>query len=217
MRIAILILLCASMLQAEVGFFITSYKRRLPPYPRGDALPATCAVDDLFEKFDSPNGVYLCIAPNTWLRVKQAVFSRYCAMNDFSPQIKADGGVWHETEFLGNRCLVKVRASATTLSAIASTTGFRRIPLNRLDDPLSSLTTAQRNRIRNEILDAGYSLAELQADIPDLSAATLRQALRFLTKRRLKPRYDAVTDTLFLDGPVQPVTDAEVIDTKVTE
>jgi hypothetical protein len=138
--------------------------------------------------------------------------TRYCAMDDFTQRIRADGGNWSETEILGDRAIVKVRASIATLTLIAATPTFRRIPLGVLDDPLSSLTLAQRNAIRNEITDAGYSVAELNAVIPNLAAVTLRQVLRFMASRRLKPRYDKVTDTIVIDGILQPCRTIESVD-----
>ena len=128
---------------------------------------------------------------------------RYCAMDDFTAEINAEGGKWVETEILGNRAIVKVRASAALLSTIEASPGIRRFPLNRLDDTLSSLPAPQRNQIRDEITDAGYSSTELRAAIPNLGAATLRDVLQFMAGRRLKPRYDKSTDTIILDGPIQ--------------
>lgn len=141
---------------------------------------------------------------------------RYCAMDDFTTQIGTDGGQWSESEILGNRAIVKVRASDATLTTIASTAIFRRIPLTRLDDSLSTLTGAQRNAIRQEIVDAGYTSAELNAAIPNLATATLGQVLRFMATRRLKPRYDAATDAIIIDGPIQSVKSADVVDAAVT-
>lgn len=137
---------------------------------------------------------------------------RVCAMDQFTTSIKADGGAWAETEVLGNRAIVKVAASPATLSLIANTPTFRRIPLALLNNPLSSLTARQRTAIKNEILDAGYTLAEIDAALPDLTAVTLRQVLRFLATRRLKPRYDTQTDTIVLDGPAQPCRSVDDLD-----
>jgi hypothetical protein len=81
-----------------------------------------------------------------------------------------------------------------------------------LDDPLSSLTSGQRTAIRNEVLDAGYTAAEINAAHPDFSTVTLRDVLRFLTRRRLKPRYDQGTDTIVLDGPPQNCKSPESLD-----
>lgn len=137
---------------------------------------------------------------------------RYCAMRDVDAMIRADGGEWTETEVLGDRAIVKVRASAATLATIAGTPTFRRLPLTALDDPLSSLTAGQRNAIKTELLDAGYSLDEVTTALPDLATVTLRQVLSFLASRRMRPRYDANTDTIILDGPVQNCRPVEEID-----
>jgi hypothetical protein len=138
-------------------------------------------------------------------------------MRQFTPQIHADGGAWRAIEVLGNRCLAKVRASASTLSTINAAPGFVRVPLTRLDDPLSSLSPAQRTAIRNILTDAGYTMAEINARFPNLADHTLGDALRFLASRRLKPRYDAATDTIILDGPPSPTSDLGRLDQEVRE
>ena len=142
--------------------------------------------------------------------------ARRVAIAAFTPQIEADGGDWSESEFLGDRALVKVRASVATLTAIADQ-GWFRLPLSRLEDPLSSLSNTQRIALRNQITDAGYSSAELNALIPNLAGASLRQVLRFMLSRRLKPRYDEATDQIVLDGPDQPATAIEALDLRVGE
>lgn len=53
---------------------------------------------------------------------------RYCAMNDFTPEIRADGGEWSEAEIGGNRAIVKVRADESTLNTIAAEPTFTRLP-----------------------------------------------------------------------------------------
>lgn len=143
--------------------------------------------------------------------------TRYCAMDDYTALILADGGTWTESEVLGNRAVVKVRASDDTLTVIAADPAIRRIPVSRLGDSLSALTPGQRDAIRDELLDAGYSLAELQARFPgaDLSNVTLRDVLAFLATRRLKPRYDANSDAIILDGAIQPCRDVEEVDRSV--
>ncbi len=142
--------------------------------------------------------------------------ARYCAMDDFTSLIEADGGRWTETEVLGDRAIVKVNASASTLSTIAGTATFRRIPLSLLNDPLSSLSGAQQTAIRNEVLDAGYTLAEVNAVFPNIASATLGQVLRFLATRRLKPRFDSGTNTIVLDGTIQPCRPVDNVDGEVT-
>ena len=141
--------------------------------------------------------------------------TRYCAMDDYTQQIiYIDGGNWTEIEILGDRAIVKVRASAGTLAILDSV--FKRLPKDRLDDSLSSLSSGVKNAIKNEILDAGYSSAELQGKFGnDIGNFTLRDVLKFMARRRLKPRYDNATDTVICDGAVQPVRAIEDVDATV--
>lgn len=133
--------------------------------------------------------------------------TRYCAMDDATTLIRADGGDWHESEYLGDRAIVKVRASTTTLADIATAPGIRRLPKDRFDDPLSDLTTAQKRAIRDELLDAGYTIQEIRARFGnDLGAYTLADVIRFALSRRRKPRWDG-TQFVF-DGVVQTCRNA---------
>lgn len=141
---------------------------------------------------------------------------RYCAMDDFTTQIRADGGSWYEVEVLGNSAIVKVKASAATLSTINAATGFTRIPVDRLNDPLSSLTNTQLTTIKNKVLALGYTQQELTNALGnDLSLITLGQLLRFIATRRLRPRYDAQANAFVLDGPVESCTSVDLVDSKV--
>lgn len=124
---------------------------------------------------------------------------RYCAMDDYTKQIKADGGDWREMEILGNRAIVKVQASAETLTVLASV--FKRLPKDRLDDTLADLPLPVRRALRDEMQDQGYTLQAIQARFgSDMSTFTLRDILRFMASRRRKVRYDANTDELVFDG-----------------
>jgi hypothetical protein len=137
-------------------------------------------------------------------------------MDDHTAAIRADGGAWAETEILGNMAIVKVRATAATLTTIADATGFTRLPLSVLDNSLASLSTTQRTAIRNKLNDMGYSVAEIQARFgSDLSIYTLGDVLRFAASRRLKPRYDAATDTIILDGAQQPCRSVTSVDAEI--
>jgi hypothetical protein len=143
---------------------------------------------------------------------------RYCAMDDFTTQINADGGSWSESEVLGDQAVVKVNASAGTLTTIAGTAGFQRIPNHiALTDTLGDLTTAQRNAIVSRLQSAGYTLTEIRTVMPSggWASVTLAQVLRFFSSRRLKPRYDAATDTIFIDGIVQSCRPIEHVDASV--
>jgi hypothetical protein len=135
--------------------------------------------------------------------------TRYCAMDDFTQQ----GVAWSETEVLGQHAICKVNATGAMLTSIAAANGFQRIPVARLDDPLSSLTNQQKTAIRNRVIALGYTIAEIDAELPgDLGQYTLRQLLRFIARRRRKVRYDQVTDTIIDDGPDQPVRPVEDVD-----
>jgi hypothetical protein len=145
------------------------------------------------------------------------VVARYCAMDDFTPQILADGGAWAESEILGDAAIVKVRASAATLTTIAGTAGFTRLPKALLDEPLSDLTQQQKSAIVNKLQALGYPVSEIKAALGnDIGALTLRQVLKFAARRRLKPRYDAANDQIVLDGAAQPVRPIEELEARVT-
>lgn len=142
--------------------------------------------------------------------------TRYCAMDDFTAQIRADGGDWAETEVLGNHAIVKVQATLETLQAIAADSDFQRLPKDKLDDPLSDLAPAVKTAIRNKIQELGYSLSEIQDHFgDDIGSYTLADVLRFIARRRLKPRYDADTDTIICDGPEQPVRPLDDVDLRI--
>ena len=141
---------------------------------------------------------------------------RYCAMDDFTAQIRADGGDWSETEILGNMAIVKVRASTETLQVLNA--AFTRLPVDRLKEPLSSLTAGQLTTLRNRVLALGYDLQELRDALgDDLSVLTLKDVLRFMASRRKRPRYDADTDTIILDGRDQACRPVESVERAVLD
>ena len=139
-------------------------------------------------------------------------------MNDFTALIRADGGDWSESEVLGGYAVVKVRASAATLTIIAAEPGFQRIPRDLLDDSLSSLSTAQRRAIKDRLNAMGYTDAEISAALgnTNLNLVTLGQVLRFAASRRLKPRWDAVQLQIVLDGAFQACRAIDDVDVAVT-
>lgn len=141
---------------------------------------------------------------------------RYVIVDDLTAVILADGGGWSESEVLGQSAIVKVQASAATLTQVAGLPGVSRIPVAMLDDPLSTLTTQQKTAIRNRVVALGYTIAELQARFPnDLGTYTLRDLLMFVARRRRKVRYDQATDTIIDDGPDQPVRPIDELDVSV--
>jgi len=161
-----------------------------------------------------PTAWYLCpYSARNWRRVNDA---RYCAMLDFDDLITADGGAWAETEVLGNHAIVKVRASANTLTTINAAAGFTPLTQDRLDAPLSDLTTQQKTAIRNKVLSLGYTSKEITNRFgSDLGAYTLRDVLRFVATRRLEARYDDVLQQVVLDGAVVTPRSIESVDERV--
>lgn len=144
---------------------------------------------------------------------------RYCAMNDYTQQIiYTYNGNWSETEILGNRAIVKVRAPAQVLEFLDTVPGFRRLPLDRLDDSLGDLGTGIKSALRDELLDMGYTMDEVHARFgSDLGQYTLRDLLKFAATRRLKPRYNPATDEIVLDGEIQACRSIESVDEEVTD
>lgn len=139
---------------------------------------------------------------------------RYCQIDDQTPDILADGGWWSEVEILGNRAIVKVRASAAILQNLNGL--YKRLPKDVLNIGLSDLNNAQKIALRNEILDQGYTIAEIRARFgDDLGQYTLGDILRFMATRRKEPRYDAETDTIVLDGPDHPCRSIDSLDKEV--
>jgi hypothetical protein len=147
-------------------------------------------------------------------RLDQALPVRCPAINDYTAEICGAGGSWAETEVLGDRCLVKVRASAEVLAMLDGV--YKRLPKERLDDALSDLSTAAKQKLKNEILGMGYSVGEVQAAFPgDLGDYCLGDVLHFMASRRLKPRYDAGAGEIILDGAVQVCRPVESVDGEV--
>lgn len=139
---------------------------------------------------------------------------RYCAIDDYTEQIFAQGGNWTETEVLGNRAIVKVRTSDAILSVLD--TEYKRLPKNHLDDSLSDLSPAIKTALKNELLDMGYPLTEITDRFgDDFDSYTLRDVLRFIAKRRLKPRYVPEEDTIVCDGIIQECRSIESVDEEI--
>lgn len=124
---------------------------------------------------------------------------RYVAVHDFTAQILADGGVWREAEMLGDFAVVKVRASAATLTAINAAPGVLRVPNHTtLTDTLGDLTAGQRTAILNFALARGFTQAQIDAALPaNWANVTLGQVLRFLISRWQRPSAIVAGATIF--------------------
>lgn len=150
--------------------------------------------------------------------VSGIVQTRYPEIDDYTQQIHDNGGQWSETEVLGDRCIVKVRAPIGVLNAIDAVPGFKRIPKDRLDDSLSDLPVGVKTALRNEVLDMGYTIQEVQDRFgSDLGSYTLRQVLRFMASRRFSPRYNEPTDEIVFDGQQRTPRTIESVDAEVDE
>ncbi len=160
------------------------------------------------------------IAPYEIVTDGDGVQSRQCAMNDFNAQIAADAGAWAEVEVLGNAALAKVRASASTLTAINQASGFMRIPNHtNLNDTLGDLTANQRQAILNEALALGYTQAQINAALPaSWAAVTLRQVLAFVSSRWRRPASisNGVTTFEGTDWPGGTPSSIEIVAVSVT-
>lgn len=154
------------------------------------------------------------------VRTSAGELERYCAMDDFTTLIVADGlyqgEPWSEAECLGSYAVVKVSATAATMATINAAPGMTRIPVARLDDPLSTLTAGQKSTVVSTVTSLGYSVQELQSVLPnDLGTYTLRDVLQFVCRRRLTPRWDVPTQAIILNGAVQPVKSLSDVDAAV--
>ena len=141
-------------------------------------------------------------------------YSRYCAMCDYSKNIKIDGGGWAETEVLGNRAIVKVKAEEATLIILDGV--FKRIPKDSLADSLADLSPTIKQALKNEILDMGYTVQEIQDRLPnDIGTYTLKDILKFMTIKRRAPRFVEAIDDVIFDGAESQCISITDIDKKV--
>jgi hypothetical protein len=145
-----------------------------------------------------------------------AIRSVYCAVSDYTTQIRADGGDWSNTEVLGGYNIVKVKASDTTLTMLDGL--FLRVPVALLDNTLASLTAAQKNRVHDTLNTMGYSDADITAvlgNFNNIGQKTLRQLFNFVASKRQVARYNAAIDSVVYDGAIVVPTPVDAIDAAV--
>lgn len=154
-------------------------------------------------------------------RLPLTLAARYCVIDDLTAQILSEGGEWDETEILGDKALVKVRAAQATLTLVSNIAGVFTIPQKwiEMQDSLSNMTAGERNQLQSAVLSLGYTQAELDAAMGSTLAQwrthVLGDLLNMAATRRLQPRYDSATDTIFVDGPIQPVKPPQKVADKV--
>lgn len=137
---------------------------------------------------------------------------RELTIRDFYPAIITGGGDFREIEIRGQRALVRVWTDASTHSALTAV--YKRLPKARLTDTLADLTNPQKNAVRNELLDEGFTNAEINAAFgADIGTRTLGDVMRFMARNRRKPQYDSGTDTISDSAEIVDTSaDLDVID-----
>lgn len=138
--------------------------------------------------------------------------TRYCAMDDYTQQIiYKDGGNWSETEVLGDRAIVKVKAEEKTIETLD--TVFKRLPVDSLDSGLTTKTAEVKTSISSELADMGYKSSDTSKVNLDTCKAV--DLLKVMATKRLAPRYDAEKDLIICDGIEQQCRSIESVDKAV--
>lgn len=119
----------------------------------------------------------------------------------YGAQIRSDGGDWNALDLPQGNALVKVRATASTLTTIATDPQVTRLPKDILDTSLADLTAGQKNAIQAKLNALGYTNQEIQAALgANIGTKTLRDVLRFAVKRYTRYRADpAQADVVLYD------------------
>lgn len=155
------------------------------------------------------------ICPYKWVLEIGEPDMRYCAMNDFTEQLRVDAGrpplpvedhggypsgespLWAECEFLGDRAIVKVHTAASeiVLDLIATGLNFLRIPAEVLDIALEdqNITNQDLQAMWAMMQDAGYTLDDILNALgidrwQQLRTKTLRQFGHAATSRWRRPK-----------------------------
>lgn len=142
---------------------------------------------------------------------------RTLAIDDYTPAIKAAGGDWAEAEVLGNKAIVKVRATATDLTAIANDLRMDLVllPVSALSDSLGTCTASQRTAMRTMLIGLGYSAAEVDTTMgADWTVKSLADVCRVALTRRLSPRKDA-NGNIVMDGAPRSCKSIESVNARV--
>lgn len=157
------------------------------------------------------------ICPYKWVIGVDPMDWRYCAMNDFTEDLRVDAGrpprpiedqdsggypagespLWAECEFLGDRAIVKVHtaASETVLTLIATGLNFLRIPAEVLDIAFEDQNVSARDLqdMWAIMQDAGYTLDDILNALgvdrwQDLRKKTFREFGHAVTSRWRRPK-----------------------------
>lgn len=146
-------------------------------------------------------------------RIKQRPgghYFRYPAIDDYRKDLEKAGGVWEESEVLGNHALVYCKADAGALEKILQDPDFLQLP-----EAMEELTPRQTTELVQRLRLLGFPLAEIQEKLGgDLTSLTYKQLLSFITQRRVTPRPSGDRTTFVFDGEVisaKPVEELEKV------
>jgi hypothetical protein len=174
--------------------------------------------------------IAVCILLCSWSHANAAWFvcpyksvpgmsnARYCAMDEFTPEIQSTGGSWSESECLGNHAVVKVTAPDSLLDNIRAAEGFVELPIEFLWKPLSGMPMMQQYVLIGKAQELGYSIEEIQTHFPnDLGTYTLRDMLNFILTRRYDPAWDEATQSIVFTSTVRSCKSADALDAEVPD
>jgi len=154
---------------------------------------------------------YIC--QYIWVTELDGTLWRYCAMNDYTEQLRVDAGrppqdpddwggypagetpLWAECEFLGDRAIVKVHSGASPSMLATLDAAFFRIPAEVMDIALEDQNVSNRDlqAMWQVMQDAGYTLQDIYDALgidrwQDLRRKTLRQFGHAITSRWRRPK-----------------------------
>lgn len=113
-------------------------------------------------------------------------------------QTPGSPAAWEATELRGNRALVKIREREAVLAQLDA--AYYRLPVDDLASSLSGIGTVAATRLETELLGMGYTALEIATAFPSgLTAATLREVMRFAASRVFLHRYDSTLDMIVFD------------------
>lgn len=152
--------------------------------------------------------------PNPNNKSLGGAYLNYPAIFDFKKTIEDEGGKVALTEVLGKKYICKVKAETKTLEKLDAE--YRRLPSADLKSNLSSLTVAQKNSLKDEIVSMGYSSAKITETLSaDIGNNTLETVLKFMASERRKAVWHEDTKTFTYDGALQPVKSIDTVDKEV--
>ena len=137
-------------------------------------------------------------------------YSARIAMDEHTVEIAEHGGAWGGIQAFGGFAVCKVVATPAVLNAIAALDGFWRIPLDRLDDPLSTLPSKYLTQINQLLQSMGFTVQEIEDKFGvDWENVLIRTVLRFMISRWRQWRWNADLERLEWDGTIHLKTDEQ--------